>query len=378
MKKYMRHILFCLSLIILGLTPIKAQNFSVTGTVINAETGAAVEFANIGVEGTYLGTASDLNGNFEIILSQAIIDKFVSVSAVGYKAKRFSVKDWEGQEGLIIQLAPTNYGISEVNVAAKSKVGYGIIKTASNLISENYTSKPFTLSAYFLNSKSGVKKEALVKISDNKGYGERSFTESFQNRNFKIVQNNVTKEALLLKDGLTLTEELINADIVRSPGNILSIETINEFDVNEEDDEVIDGEKVWVISYKCKNPSIQNTGDAECIAYSGTIFIAQDNNAIIKNTIKVVRQGKFRHGVNFSNPEETKEELKYDIETSYKLNEGKYIIHSIKLNQEYKGVKEAAWLKVVDILPLDKSITSRQYFNNTKKDADFWNSFKRP
>jgi len=360
-------------------TSVNAQNFTVTGTVINAENGAAVEFANIGVESTYLGTATDINGNFEIILSQALINKKISVSAVGYKPKTYAVAEWENKDGLIIQLAPVNYGLSEINVAAKSKIGYGIIRTASNLIKDNYQNTPYTYKCYMRTKVNSFQDEVLFEMTDSKGYGERSFTESFQNINYRIQKSNPHKEVKLLKEGLTFIDVLISQDLVRNPGNILSVESINNFDVKVEGEDVLGTDSAWVISYICKTPTIQNSGDPQLIDFKGKIWIAYHNNEVLRNSIEAVRKGTFRHGNNFYNDAKNKAEVKYKVETTYRKNENKYVLNTINyIQEETNSRKTSVFLKVVDIENFNSNVKGRQYFNGEAKNSNFWNKYKRP
>lgn len=362
---------------------VRAQTFAVTGTVINAETGLAVEFANIGVEGTYLGTASDIDGNFEIILSQDLLEKHISVSAVGYKTKTNSVSSWKGKQGLIVQLLPMNYGISEVNVEAESKVGYGIIRAASNLITDNYLTQPYSYKCYLQtrtgDKESNVQDEAIVMISDSKGYGERSFAGAFQNINYRVQENNPHIQTRLLKEGLISLGNLISQDIVRNPGNILSVQAINEFKVNVLGREVLDNDSVWVISYTCKNPTLQNTGDPELMEYKGKIWIATSNYQVLKNSFTAHSNGKFRHGNSFYNVNKSTDKLTYTVETSYKPYKGKYVLNTINYIEKKGEIKnKATYLKVIEVGPQDDNITQRQYFNGEVKDGDFWNVYQRP
>ena len=56
----------------------------IAGRVTDAQTGEPIVGANIIIEGTYLGAASDLNGNYAIINVPPGVYK-VKASAVGYK-----------------------------------------------------------------------------------------------------------------------------------------------------------------------------------------------------------------------------------------------------------------------------------------------------
>ncbi|SMO38469.1 CarboxypepD_reg-like domain-containing protein [Saccharicrinis carchari] len=360
-----------------------AQNFTVNGTVVDAETGLAVEFANIGVEGTYLGTASDANGNFEIALSRALFDNKVSISAVGYQTKTYQVSKWNGKHSVIIQLAPVNYGISEVNIEAQSKVGYGILRNASSLITQNYLNEPYSYRCYMrTNTKQGgeiVKDEALFIMTDNKGYGERSFSDAFENIHYRIKENNPHKPTLLLEEGMTSIDNLIAQDILRNPGNILSVEAINEFDVQVQGQDVLGNDSVWIIAYTCKNPTIQNAGDPDLITYKGTIWIAFDNYQVLKNSFTAIRKGAFRHGNSFYKVQQNADTLTYKVETTYKSNKGRYVLNSIAYKQVHAIDKnKSVYLKVVQVEAPETSITDRQYFNGEDKNPVFWNTFKRP
>ncbi len=362
---------------------VHAQNFTLIGTVINAETGLAVEFANIGVEGTYLGTASDIDGNFEITLSQTLIEKQISVSAVGYKTKTNSVASWKDKQGLIVQLQPMNYGISEVNVEAQSKVGYGIIRAASNLIVDNYLTQPYSYKCYLQkltnDEEAKVQDEAIFIISDSKGYGERSFTEAFQNINYRIQENNPHIQTRLLKEGLITIDNLLSQDIVRNQGNILSVQAINEFEVKVIGREVLDNDSVWVISYTCKNPTLQNTGDPELIEYEGKIWIATNNYQVLKNSFTALRNGTFRQGNSFYNVNKSTDRLTYTVETSYKPYKGKYVMNTINYTEKLGDIKiNTTYLKVLEVGLHDDNMTQRQYFNGETKNPDFWNAFQRP
>ncbi|TLX73632.1 carboxypeptidase-like regulatory domain-containing protein [Labilibacter sediminis] len=363
---------------------VKGQNVNIVGVVTNAETGNAVEFANIGIENTYLGTASDMDGYFELVISETLSDKTIRVSAVGFKSKAYAVKDWLIKDSVKIQLTPVNYGISEVSVEAKSKIGYGIIRSTSNLVSDNYPQQALTYKCY-VNAQSFkgdiVKKtESILLLSDAEGYKTPSFTHAYQNRNYKIVEDTDSTKTGSLLEGVTMIDQIINQDIVRCAGNILSLASINDFKVEVIGEDVIQGDSVWVIQYDCKTPTIQNSGDPELVKYSGEIFINKEDNAVLKNSIEAIRKGMFIHGNSFNNITENQQEITYKAETSYVKKSGKYVLNSIdySLIDEVSNIKEHVFLQVVEVTEFDKSIINRQYYNNTEVDVNFWQTYKRP
>ncbi len=363
-----------------------AQNVTVNGRITNAENGNPIEFANIGVEDTYLGTASDLNGEFTLELSNALKGRIVRVSAVGFKTKSFSVDEWLSVDFANVNLAPVNYGLNEVSVEAKSKIGYGIIKTASNLVSENYLANAFTYKCYIKTFYQGevdnkqLEKQYVFLLADSKGYVNRNFTDAFKNRNYKITENKVSKKPVGFKDGLTMIDNLINMDIVRCPGNILSATSVHDYDVDIKEQGVYEGDSVWVMNYTCKNPNLLNCGDPEALSVDGTIWISKTNNAILKNKVNVQRKGSFIHGNSFFNPEKDtpNKNIEYTVETKYKNVDGKYSLDTIDYLQKVVGKQQydfKVYLKVLDIESFDSSITNRQYFNDTEYSKAFWSGF---
>ncbi len=359
---------------------VEAQNFTVKGEVLNAETNMPVEFANIGVEDTYIGTATDLNGHFELELSNALIERKVMISAVGYKTKSFSVSNWIDLEHVRIQLIPINYDLSEVDVTAKSKIGYGIIKSASNLISDNYNTQAFSYKC-FLNTSNGSGKgnSQIFLMTDKTGYKSRSYTDAFENRNYKVIENSKQEEPDRFSAGLTFIDQVINSDIVRCPGNILSTESVNDFEIEVEGTDVLEGDSVWVISYKCNQPTIQNCGDPNAISYTGKIWILVKNNVVLKNTSVITRKNAFIHGNDFSVPENAPEAtVSYETNVTYRMSDGRYVLNTVDYKYTENSEVSKVYLKVIDVIPYDGSVKGRQYFNNEKYNSHFWNSFTKP
>ncbi len=380
MNQNIRYIISLVFILIsVFITNVGAQNFTVIGKIVNAETNTPVEFANIGVEDTYVGAASDLDGNFVLNLTNALIDKIIRISAVGFKTKSFAVKDWIDVDTIKVQLIPTNYGLSEVDVTAKSKIGYGIVKTASNLITDNYITKPYSYKC-FLNTidEKGKSTSEIFLMTDKTAYKTRSFTDAFENRNYKIVENSVKTEPKSFSEGLTFIDQVINNDIVRCPGNILSTESVNEFDIEILGKEIFEGDSVWILSYSCNHPTIQNCGDPNAIEYSGKLWVSLKNNTVLKNLSVIKRKYPFIHGNDFNVPKNAKQtDVSYEVETTYRQEEDQYVLNTIDYKYSLNTSVTKIHLKVVDVIPYDGSVKGRQYFNNVKFNEHFWSSYDK-
>src|SRR5680860_1921480 len=126
---------------------------TIKGKVIDASTSEPVSYTNIGLEGTFYGTASDGDGNFELKIPAELADRNIYFSAVGFENKMFPVKTIFNKEFNVIRIESKSYGIGNIDVAAQSKVLIRILTLASENIQYNYILGPYNLLAEYSNQK---------------------------------------------------------------------------------------------------------------------------------------------------------------------------------------------------------------------------------
>lgn len=97
-----KYTLLLLTVLLLGCTFTGlAQSITIKGTVTDAQMGKTLPGANILVKGTTIGTTSDLNGKYEIVVpSQYDTLRF---SYIGYQTKEVPI---EGRSVINIALKP--------------------------------------------------------------------------------------------------------------------------------------------------------------------------------------------------------------------------------------------------------------------------------
>ena len=94
-----------------------AQEFIITGTVVDASTGESLPGATILITGTAIGTTTDLDGKFTLRYTEG---EKLSVSFIGYLSQEIEIGS---QTNFDIQLAPDMAQFEEVVV-----IGYGTQK----------------------------------------------------------------------------------------------------------------------------------------------------------------------------------------------------------------------------------------------------------
>ena len=117
-----------------------AQSRTVTGTVTSSEDGQPLPGASVVLKGTSTGTATDVNGQYELSVPQD--GGVLRVSFVGYVAREVPI---EGRSEIDVELTPDYQELSEVVV-----VGYGsqiqkdVTGNISRVAAEDIENSPVT------------------------------------------------------------------------------------------------------------------------------------------------------------------------------------------------------------------------------------------
>ncbi len=393
----MRTIYVTLLNIILLISLFSADIFSqenkyiINGKIVDASNYNPVEFANIGIEGTFLGTASDIDGIFKLVIDEKFSDFDVVISAVGYQSKKSKVKELAVDGIQTIKLTPAIYGLSQVDIKAQSRVLYGIIKSAGNLITQNYFSEPFEYKTFYLNENrtNESKTEAVISVVDSNGYGNRTYTDAFINRSYHIDEIRRNYDHQPIEEGLSSLDFLLLFDIVRVRGNILDSTGLYDFDLKLEDITFFNGDSVWAIGYKNSKPAFTTTANNYVTSYSGVIYVSKSTSAVLRNELNIETDGYFPYGYTAFYDDEIKSQSiaksNYKVVTSYRKNsEGKYKLSSISIEKKLVGNdgKELVLNEKLKILKMKSDnisqVNRREYYSLKSVNKEFWKRFTIP
>ena len=113
MKKYICFLIFFLCTLCST-----AQEAIIKGTVTDSITGEALPYASLIFKGTTIGTATDMNGHFELTLPERT--QMLEIFYLGYKTKQMNITpQYSGR--LDIGLSPDDIALQEVTVKPKKE-----------------------------------------------------------------------------------------------------------------------------------------------------------------------------------------------------------------------------------------------------------------
>lgn len=381
-----------LSLIILFfglLTVVYAQETDrivIKGIIVDGVTNEPIPFANMGLLGTMAGTASDIDGKFELILPDKYATNVLRVSVVGYTAYEAKVYDIKDKADMKIVLQPVSYSIKEVDVYAESLVFKKMIRLVVENIRKNYISNPYNYQGYFKYgvSENGVEgdiKEAVVMIYDNKGYNRSDVQSAFKELNYKFNEVRKNRPVTSVLDGLTFFDDIITADIVRNTRNVLDLANSRDYKLKNKGKLLYEGDSVQVIGYEVAKPAPSTSGDASISKYSGEIYINLKDYAVLKNVIHITSTDFSPLGRNLLPVGEVKKEnVKMTITTNYKKLNSVYFLSGVTLQYSYKtgagqveGEMQFITTKVNVKTP--EVIQGRMYYEDVKQNKRFWDNY---
>ncbi len=326
---------------------------TIKGKVVNAASNRPVSYTNIGLEGTFYGTASDGEGNFELKIPHDMVGKNIYFSAVGLENKQFPVKNLFSKEFNVIKLKSQSYGVGEVDVAAQNMVLIRILRMASENIKYNYGAGPFNMHCSYNNKRSVNEKIqapqiASVLIYDAKGYSDVSKSDAFLSRKYSVEKDNGDDD-YTFSSALMNIDDLLELDWARSASNVLNPALLAEYKLKLESQPKIDGKEYWVIGFSQEKPTLEGSGDYCASAFKGKITINKVDYSVLKIEGEVQSPKNNRQGKGLAVGDSNKNYLT-DVSYQFTVDFKDLLLSQISMNKVYKydgkSISEQSVLKV--------------------------------
>ena len=143
--------LVTLFLILFPFLTFAQQELRLRGVVLDQSSHKPIPFAAIQVEGKPLGTVTNADGQFELLVADDFRDGTLVFSYLGYQPAKRKVSDLEGLKRIEIRLEPAAIALKEVVIDAKKKKlrPKRILRNAIEKIPSNYANEDHYLEGYY-------------------------------------------------------------------------------------------------------------------------------------------------------------------------------------------------------------------------------------
>lgn len=248
-----------------------AQDFEIKGKVVDEQTNQALPFANLQIERTTMGTSSNAEGDFKLVIPSRYHSSNLQISYIGYASRKIPLENLTSAQ--IIKLKPENRQLKELVVMPDSSL-LVFLREAYNSIDKNYTQNPYQLEGFYresLRTEGGryfYFGEAQLLIQGS-GY---QFEQELGN--VKVVKSRVNHFA----SGDTLRNALyygglfvgVKCDLIKRRPTFLKPNK-RKYEYHLIDVTANEGKEVWVVGFKEKN------GEQR-----GKLFIEKESKAYLR------------------------------------------------------------------------------------------------
>ncbi len=361
-----------------------AQKIEVKGRVVEENSNTGVPYTNIGVEGTFIGCASDEEGYFTLSIPQEIKSGKVVVSAIGYSNRSFTLSELKSKDFSTVNLRKEIYSVDAVGVTGQSLVAFRVVSDAAKSISKNYCITPIGLDFHYLGTTNingeEIIREAIVEMSDINAYSKPSIIDAFKSRNYKFTQVNKNFKPYTFSDALHSFNELISFDVARMASTVFNSNLVRDYDLKIDAVTPYQNDSVWIISYKKDNPSLAYSGDYYASKIEGKLYILKSNNALIRHESHIQSSKNNPSDRSLFSSQNMQKNVDYHVVCIYQQFNGKYVLSYVSQDKQFNDNKNnrVKYSSKVALLKLNNNpinINGRTYYEDVKFNKEFWNSF---
>ena len=133
-----------LSLFFILTNMVYAAPVKVQGVVKDSLSKEVLSYANLGLKKYPIGTCTNLNGEFQLIVNDTLANEMITVSMMGYESKSYKISDMKNIYFEIL-LNPHDFQLGEIKVTPDQLTGEEVLK---NVIKNHNRNFPFGFSFY--------------------------------------------------------------------------------------------------------------------------------------------------------------------------------------------------------------------------------------
>lgn len=246
---------FCLLLLFLVTSFVSAQSeeslITINGIVKDQRNRTTLEYVNISVPGTNIGTITNTDGEFSLKVSKAYKDLYLEISHIGYITSKLPLKPINGDKH-VFYLNPNSIILEEVIVSPVYP--RKLVEQAIDKIGDNYNPFPSMLTGFYRETSQKGRKYINVTEAVTKLY------KTAYKENEGITRDRVRiekgRQLVSPKQGDTLGVKLIGGptlalalDVVKNRDELLDKETLYYYEFKFDDLVLIDNQLHYVISF---------------------------------------------------------------------------------------------------------------------------------
>ncbi len=254
------------------ITRVEPKPLKVTGRVAEKDGKTPIAYAAVTIEGTYIGTMTNHEGNFDLKIPYPLRNSNLAVSSLGYKQKIVSLKMLE--QDPLIRLQDETIRLREIQV--KPVDPRAILQQFRNNIVINYADEPQLMMAFYRETARqdgnyvGVWEAVMEILKTPYEYNDPDRVRFIKGR--KADLNRKPKEVFLKVQGGPLGVN--NLDLVKNPETFLDPEYEFLYQYRFDQPEMVNGRLTWIIRF-------DRIAETDFPCFNGKLLIDTESYALV-------------------------------------------------------------------------------------------------
>ncbi len=330
------------------ITRVEPKPLKVTGRVVEHDGKTPVGYAAVTIEGEYIGTMTNREGNFDLTIPYQFRNRNLSISSLGYKSRIITLK-MLGTESLV-KLEDETIRLREVQVTPADP--RAILYQFRKNINSNYVDEPQLMTTFYRETARqdgnyvGVWEAVMEILKAPYKNSETDRVRFLKGRRADL--NRKPKEVFLKVQGGPLGIKYL--DVVKNPETFLDPDYEYLYQYKFEQPEMINGRLTWIISF-------DRVADTDFPCFNGELLIDAETYALVQAEYSYDKKSLKINGPSFIEKEplgfDTRpENVEYSVQ--YRLLNGKWqffsahsdIIFRVKQKRKFK----TEYRNVTDVL----------------------------
>ncbi|GEM_PF-4979371 len=226
-----------------------SQNIIINGKIINSSNNKPLQYANIFIKGTNIGTVSNIEGKFHLFINEKFKKDTIIFSHIGYVNTKLAINDIKSD--ILIKLNPYIEQTENIIIEAKRTNPSDILKKAMQNLDENVYDKTYKTKVF---SRNFVQKDSVFILYRKTLTNATSYKDDVWSREGdiladkyfsvkknipQIIKNNRVDIFDVIAESFDLPRYFSEKAISNIPKNIVKIDTVI----------ISKNQKIYVIDY---------------------------------------------------------------------------------------------------------------------------------
>ena len=325
----------------------------IKGKIVDSASGTPLAFAIISIDGSSISTVSNSEGDFALKIPEALVNKSISVSFLGYRDKQIPIQTLSKDRNRIT-MEGLSVSLSEINVFPTDP--RLLIKAVIKRKKDNYSESPELMTAFYRET---IRKrrayaslsEAVIEVYKQSYLNDRDDLVRMLKGRKSDDYSKIDTLVFKLMGGPLST---LSLDLVKNPYQILEEEVMDKYNYRISNITKSNDKLIYILEFEQKK-------EVDEPLFSGKLYIDTESLAITSASYKINTSNKVEVSKIFIRKKPAGADI-YPTEANYVVNyaprNGKWIFSYSRGDVSFKVDWKKKWFNTIYNTTIEMAATN--------------------